>query len=127
MGLGEFDLPPVVFHKCVFVKLKSYLKQGEGNRTEFLRHVLFFNVYESMNFNRLNLDFFYLCFLSQRFTNHRTAREGGGHFFNSSLPLPPALHRNLDISRTITADSSPLHIVSSRTRPGNLWFPSASC
>ena len=34
--------------------------------------------------------FFYLVFLSQPFTNHRTAGEGGGHSFNSSLPLPPA-------------------------------------
>ena len=34
--------------------------------------------------------FFYLGFLPRPFTNHRTAREGGGHFFNSSLPLPPA-------------------------------------
>ena len=33
---------------------------------------------------------FYLGFLSRIFTNHRTAGEGGGHFFNSSLPLPPA-------------------------------------
>ena len=31
--------------------------------------------------------FFYLGFLSQPFTNHRTAREERGHFFNSSLPL----------------------------------------
>ena len=34
--------------------------------------------------------FFYLGFLSQPFMNHRTVGEGGGHFFNSSLPLPPA-------------------------------------
>ena len=34
--------------------------------------------------------FSYLDFLSRTFTNHRTAGEGGGHFFNSSLPLPPA-------------------------------------
>ena len=34
--------------------------------------------------------FFYLVFLSQPFTNHRNAGEWGGHFFNSSLPLPPA-------------------------------------
>ena len=34
--------------------------------------------------------FFYLGFLPQPFTNHRTAGEGGGDFFNSSLPLPPA-------------------------------------
>ena len=37
------------------------------------------------------------------------------------------LHRHLDISRAITTESSPsLHIDSSRTRTGNLWFPSAS-
>ena len=34
--------------------------------------------------------FFYLGFLSRTFTNHWTAGEGRGHFFNSSLPLPPA-------------------------------------
>ena len=28
--------------------------------------------------------------LSRIFANHRTAGEGGGHFFNSSVPLPPA-------------------------------------
>ena len=36
------------------------------------------------------------------------------------------LHRHLDISRVITTENSPLHIASSRTRIGNLWFPSAS-
>ena len=34
--------------------------------------------------------FFYLGFLSQTFTNHRTAGEGVGHFCISSLPIPPA-------------------------------------
>ena len=34
------------------------------------------------------LFFFYVGFLSRTFTNHKTAGEGGGHFFNSSLPLP---------------------------------------
>ena len=57
--------------------------------------------------------FFYLGFLSRTFTNHRTAGEVGGHFFNSSLPLPPA--SQLDISQAITAESSPLHIAGSRT------------
>ena len=37
------------------------------------------------------------------------------------------LHRHLDISRAIAAESSPLHIASNRTRTGKLWFPSASC
>ena len=36
------------------------------------------------------------------------------------------LHRHLDISRAITAESSPLHIANSQTRTGNLWFPSVS-
>ena len=31
--------------------------------------------------------FYYLDFLSQPLTIHRTAREGGGDFFNSSLSL----------------------------------------
>ena len=35
------------------------------------------------------------------------------------------LYRHLDISRAITADSSPLHIGSSPIRTGNLCFPSA--
>ena len=34
--------------------------------------------------------FFFLGFLSQTFTIHRTAGEGGGYLFNSSLPLAPA-------------------------------------
>ena len=33
---------------------------------------------------------FYLGFLSRTSTIQRTAGEGGGYFFNSSLPLPPA-------------------------------------
>ena len=35
--------------------------------------------------------FFYLAFLSQIFTIHRTAGEGGGCFLISFLPLPPTL------------------------------------
>ena len=69
--------------------------------------------------------FFYLGFLSRKFTIHRTAGEG------ESIYLAPLyhfhlLHRHLDISRTITVESSHLHITSSRTRTVVLWFPSAS-
>ena len=69
--------------------------------------------------------FSYLDFLWRTFTNDRTAGEGGGYLFNSSLPLPPASQTY--ISWTITADNSPLHIASSQTWNGNLWFPGASC
>ena len=69
---------------------------------------------------------FYLVFLlSRAFTIQRTAGERVGYLFNSSLPLPP-IHRHLDISRTTTAESSPLHI-SSRTQTRNFRFSSASC
>ena len=36
------------------------------------------------------------------------------------------LYRHLDISRAIIAESAPLHIASTRTQTGNLWFPSAN-
>ena len=36
------------------------------------------------------------------------------------------IHRHLGISQVVTAESSSLHITSSQTRTGNLWFQSAS-
>ena len=67
--------------------------------------------------------FFYLGFLSRTFRTHRTAREGR---VSSLTPLYQSLphHKYLNISRSITIESSLLQIASSRTRTGNLWFPS---
>ena len=53
--------------------------------------------------------FFYMGFLSQTFTNSRTAGEGGGHFFKSSLQFH-WLHTHVYISRAITVENSTLHI-----------------
>ena len=63
------------------------------------------------------------------FHNHSWIR--GVQMKGEGISLSPHYHfhllyRHLDISRAITGESSPLHIVSSRTRTGNLWFPSAS-
>ena len=56
------------------------------------------------------ISFFYLGFLSQiTFTNHRTAGEGEDISLTPHYHFHP-LHRHLDISRLITAESSPLHI-----------------
>ena len=52
--------------------------------------------------------------------------KGEGIFLTPLYHFHP-LHRHLDISRAITAESSPLHIAGSRTQTGNLWLPSASC
>ena len=68
--------------------------------------------------------FFYLGFLSRTFTN-QTAGEGGGHSLTPHYHFHP-LDRHFDISRAITAESSALHIASSPTGTGNLWFPRAS-
>ena len=56
----------------------------------------------------------------------RPQEKGEGISLTPHYHLHP-LHRHLDISRAIPAESSPLHIGSSRTRAGNLWFPSVSC
>ena len=46
-----------------------------------------------LELSHLFVFFFFLSGFSfttiQPFTNHRTEGEGGGHFFDSSLPLPP--------------------------------------
>ena len=68
---------------------------------------------------------FYFGFLSRTLTNHRTVGEGEG------ISLSPryhfhSLHRHLGISKKISAESPPLHISSSQTRTGNLWFPRSS-
>ena len=62
---------------------------------------------------------------------HEHVRITGLQLKREGISLTPhyyfhPLHRHLDISWVITAESSPLHIASSRTRTENLWFPSAS-
>ena len=62
---------------------------------------------------------------------HEHSRITGLQGKGESISLTPhyhfhPLHRHLDISREIAAESSPLHIASSRTRTWNLWFPSIS-
>ena len=50
-------------------------------------------------------------------------KENGEAIFNSSSYHFHPLQRYLGISRTITAESLPLHLGSDRTRTGYLWFP----
>ena len=78
-------------------------------------------------FNSSKLIFFTIWVLF-----HEHSRITGLQGKGEGIPLTPhyhfhPLHRHLDISRAITAESSPLHITSSRTWTGNIWFPSASC
>ena len=62
---------------------------------------------------------------------HEHSRITGLQGKGEGIALTPHYHvhplqRHLDISRAITAECSPLHIASSLTRTGSLWFPSAS-
>ena len=79
-----------------------------------------------MRIKHLNYIFFFYCgFLSPLFTNHRAAGKGKGISLTPHHHFHP-LYKHLDISRAITVESSPLHIGSSWTRTGNLWFPNAN-
>ena len=68
--------------------------------------------------------FFHRGFLSESFTNQRNAGERKGNSVTPHYHFH-LLHRHVDFSRMIAAESSPLHISSSRTPTKNLWFPSA--
>ena len=75
--------------------------------------------------------FVFLFFFSIWVFFHKHSRFTGQQGKGEGIYLTPLyhfhlLHRHLDISRAITAESSPLHIAGSRTRTGNLWLPSTS-
>ena len=70
----------------------------------------------------------YLIFFSIWVFFHEHSRIAGLQGKGEDISLTPhyhflPLHIRLDISRAITAESSPVNIASSRTRTGKLWFP----
>ena len=69
--------------------------------------------------------FFYLGFLSRTLTIKGLQGKRVDNSLTPHYHFHP-LHRHLDTSRVITAESSSLHIASSQTQTGNLWFLSAS-
>ena len=71
----------------MFFGATSVVKNGDKEKYVYGAYGITFDSASSWSFD--NDFFFYLHFLSQSFTNHGTAGEGGRHFFNSSLPLPP--------------------------------------
>ena len=77
---------------------------------------------------KLKYLFFNIVFLSRTFTIHRITWEEGHYFLNSFLPLHTSSQtlKFIGISRVIAAESSPLHIASSRIRTGDIWFPIAT-
>ena len=71
--------------------------------------------------------FRFKLFFSLRIFFHEHSRFTGHQWKEKTISLTPLyhfnpLHRYLDISRAITAESTPLHVASSWTQTGNLGF-----
>ena len=85
----------------------SFLNQFQQLSIVYIRKVIFFYLGSFYEHSRI------------------TGLQGKGISLTPHYRFHP-LHRHVDISQAIAAESLPLLIASSRTRTGNLWFPSAS-
>ena len=112
-----------IFHNCLIPKERGWnfllmsmrFKKFLNGLLDLSLYWLFITaIFSYLKFKFLDLDviimflfFFSLRFLSQPFNNHRTARKGGGHFFNWSLPFPSASqtlgHQSSDYCRQLTS------------------------
>ena len=129
MALTEHQIL-VNFTKTLFTNYSLFTKYKSTNIQQISgsRHFLikwFLQIYHHNYF-----PYQYICiFFLSGFSFHKHSRiagvQGRGVGIKSHYHFH-LLHRRLHISRTITAESSPLHIASSRTRTGSLWFPNAN-
>ena len=96
----------------IFTSIAPPIRQVKQKQLSFSSIEIFQLSFSCLNSQSL---FFYPGFLSWTFTIHRTAGEGGGYFFKSSLPLPRAsqtlTHKLSDFCRDLTSAHR------------NLWFP----
>ena len=117
------------------IKNQTHLQRSYLSNSKFSERYKFNNLYLGIKINTLLFipyindirKFFFSIWVF--FHNHSRTTGLQGKEESISLTLHyhfHTLHRHLDITRAITAETSPLHIGSNRTRTGNLWFPSAS-
>lgn len=74
----------------------------------------------------MQLPFFLSAFSFKNIYDSQDTREREKGISLTPLYYYHPFHGHLEISRTITGESSPLLIASNRTRSGNHWFASAS-
>ena len=95
--------------KQILKKANNHLRAFERRKKLWVEGNIEGLLYEAMTIQK-RFFFSIQVFLSRTFTNHRTAGEGGGHFLNSSLPLPPASqtlrHQPGDCCRELTSAHS---------------------
>ena len=100
-----------------------------GNQSWNTNHELVYNIdVEKTCFFNVKLKLFFFSFFSiWVFFSRVTGQQGKGDgIYSTPLYHFHPLHRHLDISRAVTAESSPLHIANSWTWTWNLRFSSAS-
>ena len=130
----------------IFQQRKIFLfpKKDEEKKSNKRQPKVLFNIFTTRNekgvqscrkakkyYERFSKNEVIRFFFLSGFLFHEHSRITGLQGKGEGIPLAPhyhfhPLHGHLDISRGITAESSPLRIASSRTRTGNVWFPSAS-
>ena len=95
--------------KQILKKANNHLRAFERRKKLWVEGNIEGLLYEAMTIQK-RFFFSIQVFLSRTFTNHRTAGKGGGHFLNSSLPLPPASqtlrHQPGDCCRELTSAHS---------------------
>ena len=86
-----------------------------------------FQARSQRSFQFLILRFFFSIWVFFHEHSRFTGQQGKGEgIYLTPLYHFHPLHRHLYISQAIAAESSPLHIASSRAQTGNHWFRSAS-
>ena len=124
---GVYTLHCTLF-SSYFIITKAFLKRTVLFAQKHLQrsHSFMVNVL-ILQFDNSICSFFFLSGFS--FTNIQdpqdSRRRGWLSVICPLLHIYP-LRRHINISRVTTAESSPLHVASSRTRTWNLWLPSTS-
>ena len=143
LSSAKWNISLKLWRKCCFELSESYYifftaRGGRGNLYMYVcktyltpvekKPVIIYKIYFIYNTNQGIFFFFFSIWIFFHEHSIFTGQQGKGEgVFLTPLYHFQSLHRHLGISRAITADSSPLYIACSRTRTGNLWFPSASC
>ena len=127
---ADIDIPDVIIDRAHRIG-NEYLDNSKNVKcksiivrfTAFRHRTRFYRAKKILKrVSRLNLTFFSIWVFFHEHSRF-TGQHGRGRLFLSLLSITST---RLYISRAIIEGNSPLHIASSRTRTGNLWFPSAN-
>ena len=103
--------------------------RGGVNKDNFLGNIYYSSIFLMSGFLFFSIDqYFFIWDFFHEHSQHKGKENAVSltptacHIFNN-IHL---LHKHLEVSMVITAESSPIHIARSWTQTENLWFPSAS-